>query len=341
MAVRTVKLAGTGVQTTALGFGCANLFRLPGARQRAEVLRAAYDAGVRHYDVAPMYGLGLAESEVGRFAGGRRAGLTIATKFGIGATPLARGLARAQGPARGVLEAFPALRRHAREKAAGPGSGRMGALLYTSEGYDAAGARKSLERSLRALRTDYVDILLLHDPDPGSVRSDDVRSYLESARSDGLIRGWGVAGEPGPTLAVARSLPAGAPVLQVRDNIWLRSPRAAAGASALITFGILGGVLASLLTRVTSDRERLKRWNATIGADFADPEVAASLLLRAALLENRGGVVLFSTVRPRRIQQAAAAAQAGEPARDPSLGAFLELVAAEFAQPALPVEGAP
>ena len=50
--------------------------------------------------------------------------------------------------------------------------------------------------ALRALKTDYVDLLLLHDPLPGSVRSDEVSSFLEDARAAGLIRSWGIAGAP-------------------------------------------------------------------------------------------------------------------------------------------------
>ena len=72
-------------------------------------------------------------------------------------------------------------------------------------GFHAAGARRSLERSLRALRTDYIDLFLLHDPVPGSVRSDEVSACLEEARAAGLIRSWGIAGDLEPTDEVARS----------------------------------------------------------------------------------------------------------------------------------------
>ena len=203
MTYRTVKLGMTGIETSALGFGCANLYRLPGAAQRVQILGTAYDAGVRHFDVAPMYGLGLAEPEIGRFARGRRDSITIATKFGIAPTRLARCLGRGQRPARKILEVLPALHSQARKKAAGPQSGPAGTLLYAAEGYHPAAARRSLERSLDALGTEYIDLFLLHDPVPGSVRSEDVRCCLEDARSAGLIRAWGIAGEMAPCLQIA------------------------------------------------------------------------------------------------------------------------------------------
>ena len=58
------ELNRTGVVTSAIGFGCAGLFRIPHRKARKAMLDAAYDAGIRHFDTAPMYGLGLAEAEL-------------------------------------------------------------------------------------------------------------------------------------------------------------------------------------------------------------------------------------------------------------------------------------
>ena len=333
MPLRTVTLGAGGVETTALGFGCANLFRLARSGQRRELLEAVYDTGVRHFDVAPMYGLGLAEGEVGRFARRRRDSITIATKFGIRPTAVARGFARGQGPVRRAFEASPALRRRARSSAPGPGTGGLGlgALLYAAEGYDAAGAKKSLERSLRTLGTDYIDLLLIHDPAPGTVRSEELYSYLDEALRAGKIRSWGIAGEVEPTTEVARSFSHAVPVLQVRDDIFLRSLRGTGSInSTFITFGLLGDALARFLQYVSADEARHKRWNALVGADCGEPAVAASLLLRAAFRENSSGVVLFSTIRTSRVSSAATAAETGDTAEARTLDMFMDAVDAEL-----------
>lgn len=310
MTNRTVELGATGVESTALGFGSANIFRLPSSEQRSRILCAAYDAGIRHFDTAPMYGLGLAESEVGRFARGRRGSITIATKFGIATTLLGRATGRGQGPIRRAMEGLPALRTKAREKAAGPQSGLAGTLLYSAEGYHPTAARKSLERSLRALGTDYVDLFLLHDPEPGSVRSEDVCSCLEDARNAGQIRTWGIAGEVTPSLQIVSGFGVGVPIVQVRDDIWLRSARRTPrGISALITFGVLGDALNRLTGLLAAAPETRARLTELSGADCADAEAVASLLLAAALRENDSGIVLFSTIRQHRIQQAVEAEQ--------------------------------
>ena len=66
--MKKVHLIGTNIVTSPLGFGCAQLLRTSSAKQRQRILHAAYDAGIRHFDVARMYGLGAAERELGRFA---------------------------------------------------------------------------------------------------------------------------------------------------------------------------------------------------------------------------------------------------------------------------------
>jgi D-threo-aldose 1-dehydrogenase len=326
--VPTTTLRGTGVVTSRLGFGCAGLFAAATARQRRGVLDAALASGIRHFDVAPMYGLGVAERELGRFVCGRRDEVVIATKFGITATRKARAIAAVQAPARRLLAAAPTLRRHARSTAAGPASGRMGAVLYRATGFDATAARESVERSLRELGTEHLDLLLLHDPQAGDVRFDDVCGYLEDARAAGRIRAWGVAGEPEPTLQVARALPVAPPVVQLRDDVLRR--RAAdvrAGAfPARITFGVLGVSVARLSDHVAAEEQRRRRWEDAVGCDCGDPEVAAQLLLALAARENPDGVVLFSSTRVDHVRSAAAAVGASGPG---DLNAFAELVERE------------
>src|ERR1700722_15245385 len=132
MSASRLSLDGSGIRATPLGFGCATLFRASDPAQRARLLHAAYDAGIRHFDVAPMYGLGRAEPELGSFTRARRSEVTIATKFGIRPTLAARVLAHAQRPIRRTFESKPAVRHQAVAHAAAPSG-----LLYERSGYDA------------------------------------------------------------------------------------------------------------------------------------------------------------------------------------------------------------
>ncbi len=77
----------TGLEVTAMGLGCApfgGMYRAMEARDAFGALRAAWDAGIRHFDAAPMYGLGRAEHLLGHFLREEadRAEAVISTKVG-------------------------------------------------------------------------------------------------------------------------------------------------------------------------------------------------------------------------------------------------------------------
>jgi D-threo-aldose 1-dehydrogenase len=337
--LRTLVLPGTAIETTALGFGCADLFRVPSKSDRRRLLDCAFEHGIRHFDVARMYGLGAAERELGRFARGRRDRIVIATKFGIRPSALAVQVARVQGPMRSLFQAFPSLRQRARTHAAGPRSGRAGALVYAQQAYDAASARASLETSLAELGTDYVDLFLLHEPEPEDPRTEELSAYLEEAREAGRIRAWGVSGEPGPSVSVTRSFPRPAQVIQIRDDVFLRSlSRLPSGMpAARVSFGPLSNSLPLILAHVNGDAARRERWSDAVGVDCGDRHACAALLIRDALRENPSGTVLFTTIRVDKIRSTVAAA--GETLDDgAALDAFIGLVQSEL-QGALPVPG--
>lgn len=294
------------IRTTPLGFGCADLFRLPGAPARRAMLEAAFAEGIRHFDVAPMYGLGVAEPELGAFARHRRDEVVIVTKFGIRPTPLSRAVGRIQGPIRALLSAAPGAREAARSAAPGPGSGTVGSLLYRSDGYGADAARRSLERSLRALGTDYIDLLLLHDPAPEAVDPEDTRRFLDDAQRRGLIRAWGVAGEARASVEVAERLLGSQQVIQVRDDLVQRQGRLASVAPPAlprITFGILGRTMNLVRRHLEQHPEERAAWNDEVGVDCGRADDLGAVLFAEAFESNPHGVTLFTTTRPERIRK--------------------------------------
>jgi D-threo-aldose 1-dehydrogenase len=76
-------LGTSGRNTTRLGFGCGNIMGAMGRRDSLKLLETAYDAGIRHFDVAPMYGYGEAESCLGEFLQRHQGQVTVTTKYGI------------------------------------------------------------------------------------------------------------------------------------------------------------------------------------------------------------------------------------------------------------------
>ena len=62
------KIQNTPVTVTELGFGASvigNLYRVTAPQAASAAVDAAWDAGVRYFDTAPHYGLGLSERRLG------------------------------------------------------------------------------------------------------------------------------------------------------------------------------------------------------------------------------------------------------------------------------------
>ncbi|HWD95587.1 MAG TPA: aldo/keto reductase [Acidimicrobiales bacterium] len=328
---REATLGDYGFATSALGFGTASIFHEPSATARQRLLRSALDAGIRHFDVAPIYGLGLAEGELGRALRSQRERVVVVTKLGIGVTPLARMIGRVQSPARKVLQKLPSLQQQARETAASPTSGKLGGLLYRNT-FDAAAAQRSLERSLSELGVEYLDVLMLHDPEPSQLNAPEMYDFLERARASGKIRAWGVAGEVGPTARVIDELGGAAPVAQIRDDIFRGEslPTPVVRSDYLISFGVLGEALPKIFVHVTANDERIRQWTNAVGADCSSHHVIATLLLKDAIRANPRGTVLYSTTRPERLQETAALFSEELSPTDASLDAFRELVRSQL-----------
>jgi D-threo-aldose 1-dehydrogenase len=301
------ELAGTGVTTSVVGFGCAGLFRIPQRQRRLSVLEAAFDAGIRHFDTAPMYGLGLAEAELGAFVKHYREDVTVATKFGIDPTPLTKAFAPLQGPIRAVLSKCSRANEGLKTAGKNANSGLVGQLLYRSAGYHRRAAQRSLERSLRTLGTDYVDIFLLHDPHGDILTTlSEVAEFLDEQRKAGTIRCWGVTGPPSELTGVLACLGWSA-VVQHRDDIF-DSGHAEIMDRARITFGAMARALPTIQRFRARSPEDSVRWSQQLGVDLGSDSALAKILLTAALGRNPTGPVLFTTTRPERVAVAASAA---------------------------------
>lgn len=308
----TRELAGTGVATSAVGFGCAGLFHIPHRKNRLSTLEAAFDAGIRHFDAAPMYGLGLAEVELGAFVRRRRGDVTITTKFGIDPTLLTRTLAPLQGPARAILSKRPSVNEGLKTVGKNADSGLVGRLLYRSPGYHRRAAQRSLEHSLRALGTDYVDVFLLHDPLGGLLTSpSELAEFLNEQRKAGRIRCWGVTGHPSELTEVLASLDWPA-VVQHRDDIF-DTGHAEIMDRARITYGAMARVLPTIRRFLARSPKDSARWSQQLGVNLGADSALPQILLGAALRRNTNGPVLFTTTRPERVAVVTAAANSPQP----------------------------
>src|SRR5664280_1209363 len=308
--MHTVRWGTTGIVSTVLGFGCAGLYQIPDRSDRQALLGYAFDAGLRHFDVAPMYGLGLAEAELSNLLRQNREDVTVTTKFGIDLTRFGRTLGRTQAPLRTLLSHMPRIGGQARVAAAGPRSGPAGRLLYSSTPYTARQAEASLFRSLRALGTTYIDFFALHDPSGLLVtEGSELADFLDLQISLGRIRSWGIAADviqPHPAvLELARR----AQMIQRRVDIFdVSRPSPATGEASAgdISFGCLRRPL-PLLKLFFAEPDNRRMWNERLGCDTGETGNLVQLLIRDAIRRNSTGPVIFTSTQRANVSVAAKA----------------------------------
>jgi D-threo-aldose 1-dehydrogenase len=166
------------VAVTEVSFGGAaigNLFTAVTDDDARAAVDAAWDGGIRYFDTAPHYGLGLSERRLGAALRDRpRGDYVISTKVGR------------------LLEPAPSA-----GSTAVAGRDREGfdvpADLVRRFDYSADGVRRSLAASLGRLGLDRVDIALIHDPDAhGEQALREAYPALARLRAEGVVGAIGV-----------------------------------------------------------------------------------------------------------------------------------------------------
>src|SRR5487761_317591 len=208
--LETIALPGSSRVTTRLGFGGSGLMGGISERDSLRLLETAFDAGVRHFDVAPAYGHGQAERCLGKFLRGKREQGTVATKYGILPPAQAGLLEMARSVVRPAVARLPAVRKRVTQAVAG---------LRAKASFSAEEARRSLERSLRELGIDAIDVWLLHEVTAKDLDGSDLLPFLRDAQQRGLIGTYGVGAERGRLIDVWERHRDCCPVLQFEGSV--------------------------------------------------------------------------------------------------------------------------
>jgi aryl-alcohol dehydrogenase-like predicted oxidoreductase len=145
--MRYRRLGRSGLVVSEVGLGCNNFGRRLDVDATRAVVDAALDCGVTLFDTADIYGE--SEAFLGQVLGDRRDDVVLATKFGM--------------PLNGAL---------------GDDGGARGSRRYL---------RRAVERSLRRLRTDWIDLYQLHAPDPLTPIEETLAALTELVR-EGKVR---------------------------------------------------------------------------------------------------------------------------------------------------------
>lgn len=290
-----VPLAKTARVTTRLGFGCAFPADLR-PHEIGRLLDVAYDAGIRHFDVARAYNNGRAEIYLGNFLKRRGNDVTVTTKYGI--FPLSRRYRAMQAARDRIRPIVRALRRI-------PAVDRQVAQTVTA-GYAATKAKfsaeeaaRSLGQSLRALRRDRVDLLLMHEPTVEDLMDDSLAGFLDAQIAAGRIGGFGIGAKAAAMSKLHVDCPAFRSVLQFDWSVF-DSPADYPG-SFLIHFGTFSRRASALQAHLSAEPRLCRLWSDEVGADLSEPQTLGALLLKAALTRFPDSIVLFATRRPAHI----------------------------------------
>jgi aryl-alcohol dehydrogenase-like predicted oxidoreductase len=155
----------TGLSVSVVGFGCWPMAGdRYGAIEDSEAVKAihrALELGINCVDTAPAYGTGHSEEVVARALEGRRRDVILVTKCGVRVAP----------------------------------PGQPSPIRDSSR----ANILRELDASLKRLRTDWVDVLLIHWPDASTPFPETMRA-LEEVVASGRVRFVGVSNFTGAML---------------------------------------------------------------------------------------------------------------------------------------------
>jgi D-threo-aldose 1-dehydrogenase len=190
----------TKINVSRISFGTGSLHHLFSKRQRQIILQTAAYNGITHFDTSPFYGYGLAEIDLGYFLLNQRDKFTITTKIGLNPYLFSSNNNLNVWGRKLLSYAYPKL-----------------SLPVVNANITIA--KNSFNKSLKNLKTDYIDFLFLHEPIYDLYNTEEYLRWFEDEQNNGKIRAYGIAGTKANILPFVKNNSPFSLVIQTKDSI--------------------------------------------------------------------------------------------------------------------------
>ena len=292
-----------GKPTSRVGFGCSTLASFKSEANGLDLVGAALDAGVRHFDVAPSYAWGEAEALLGRALRGTQFGITVTTKVGISAPSeesIATSLRRLISP---LKKYFPEIWAHFGKTI------RKNLIVNGQFSLDAV--EKSFFKSRDYLSPSHIDAILLHEIRAGH-DSQQLWDMLSAWRSSGKVDLIGVGSSFIDTSTLCSQLPNLLSIGQVNFYEYFQQPVDKS------VFWITHSAVREMQTHIMPKIAEFRRQGVAdlvsrkFDVDLLDDAAVVEMVICGALGTNKEGILLLSTKNPLRFQQWASLTEDGK-----------------------------
>ena len=173
--MKKIHIDKTNLNVSRLSFGTSNLHQKYSKKKRLEILNLALDCGITHFDTSPLYGYGIAENDLGVVLNNNN-NITVASKICLYPNNYYNNINKVW-----INKLYQKINKK---------------ISKPIVDYSLSEAEKSLERSLKNLSIETIDILFMHDPIQELFNTHEYSMWFENQKKLGKIKYFGLSGNP-------------------------------------------------------------------------------------------------------------------------------------------------
>lgn len=276
-------------------FGCASLMNIKNTSERQRLLNKAYEQGIEHFDVSPIYGFGECEKELAKFLVNKRK-IKITTKFGLCTNGITKLFSKNQNRLRVILKNNILIKKFAQQ---------YYSKFSLEKNFNIDECKKSIKNSLRILGIEKIENYLLHEPSIREEIENGIEETLICLKEEGLFENYGISGIKTNLNLIYKDRPRlFKEVVQTNGDIFKDGYENILDQSRVkIKFGILKSSLPKLKNIFNNFEFISDYWSNRLNLDLKDEENLCTIILAAALSKNNQEKIIFSTLKIKRLEK--------------------------------------